>query len=150
MKFLADAMLGKLAKWLRILGYDVLYYRNLEDRKLLDLARSEGRVLLTRDEELRRRCRGISISSDGWREQLRELAQVIRLETGALFTRCLECNAPLERVSGAEVKDSVSPYILATQEEFGRCPQCGRTYWKGTHFAHTLTEVERISNKRGE
>lgn len=150
MKFLADTMLGKLAKWLRILGYDVLYCRNLGDRKLLELARAEGRILLTRDEELRRRSQGIFISSDDWREQLRELAQVIQLETSALFTRCLECNVILEQVSGAEVEDAVSPYILATQAEFARCPQCGRIYWKGTHFAHALTEVERISSKRGE
>lgn len=150
MRFLADTMLGKLAKWLRILGYDVLYYPNLGDAQLLELARAENRILLTRDEELRRRCRGIALSSDDWREQLCELAQAIGLETSGLFTRCLECNVPLEIVSGAEVEGSVSAYILATQEEFGRCPECGRIYWKGTHFAHALTEVERLSNKRGE
>ncbi|MCR4404675.1 MAG: Mut7-C RNAse domain-containing protein [Candidatus Acetothermia bacterium] len=150
MRFLADTMLGKLAKWLRILGYDVLYYRDLGDEELLDLARAEGRILLTRDEELRRRCRGILISSDDWREQLRELAEAVPLDSSGLFTRCLECNAALERVSRAEVEDGVSPFILATQEEFGRCPECGRVYWKGSHFAQALAEIERISSKRGE
>lgn len=146
MKFLVDAMLGKLAKWLRILGYDTLYYRDLEDEQLLRLAEAEGRVLLTGDEELGRH--GMFISSDDWREQLRELAEAVELDTSGVFTRCIECNVPLEPAGRAEVEGEVPPYILATQEEFGRCPRCGRIYWRGTHFAHTLAEVERIINKR--
>jgi len=147
MRFLVDAMLGKLAKWLRILGYDVLYYRDLEDEQLIRLAEAEGRVLLTGDEELGRR-RGILISSDDWREQLHELVGVIELDRRSVFTRCIECNLPLERISRAEVEGLVPPYVFATQEEFGRCPQCGRIYWKGTHFQSALAEVERIINKR--
>ena len=152
MRFLVDAMLGKLAKWLRILGYDTLYYRDLEDEQLIGLAEAEGRVLLTGDEGLWQRRRGILISSDDWREQLRELAQVVELDTSGVFTRCIECNVPLERVSRGEVEGEVPPYVFATQEEFSRCPQCGRIYWKGTHFAHALAEVERIinTNTRGE
>ncbi len=153
MRFLVDGMLGKLAKWLRILGYDVLYFRDLEDRQLAGLAEAEGRVLLTGDEELGQRQTGegkIFISSDDWREQLRELAQVVDLDTGCLFTRCIECNALLERASGEEVRGRVPPFVLATQEEFSHCPQCGRIYWKGSHFAHALAEVERIICPRGE
>lgn len=143
-RFLADTMLGKLAKWLRILGYDVLYARDLDDHALLALARAEGRTLLTRDEELARRSRGILISSDDWREQLRELSKLIRLEKERLFSRCLECNTPLEQVKREEVADRVSPYLLASQAEFGRCPRCQRIYWKGTHFASALAEISGI------
>lgn len=147
-RFLADTMLGKLAKWLRILGYDVLYARDLEDHALLTLARAEGRTLLTRDEELARRSHGVLISSDDWREQLRELLGLVRLEKGQLFTRCLECNTPLEPVKREEVAGRVSPFILASQAEFGRCPRCQRIYWKGTHFASALAEVEGINRER--
>ena len=147
MKFLVDAMLGKLAKWLRILGYDALYCRDLGDEQLIGLAEAEGRVLLTGDEELWRQQGGIFISSDDWREQLRELAEALGLDTSGVFTRCIECNVPLERVGREEVEGEVPPYVLATQEEFGRCPQCGRIYWKGTHFQNALAEVEKIINK---
>lgn len=146
MKFLVDAMLGKLAKWLRILGYDTLYFRDLEDERLIALAEAEGRVLLTGDEELRRH--GILISSDDWREQLRELAEAVELDTRGVFTRCIECNVPLEPVGRAEVEGQVPSFVLATHEEFGRCPRCGRIYWKGTHFKSALAEVERIINER--
>ncbi|MFQ6117655.1 MAG: Mut7-C RNAse domain-containing protein [Candidatus Bipolaricaulia bacterium] len=146
MKFLVDAMLGKLAKWLRILGYDTLYFRDLEDEQLIGLAEVEGRVLLTGDEELWRH--GILISSDDWREQLRELAEAVELDTSRVFTRCIECNVPLDRVGRAEIEGEVPPYVFATQEEFGRCPGCGRIYWKGTHFQSALAEVERIINER--
>jgi hypothetical protein len=148
-KFLVDAMLGKLAKWLRILGYDALYCHDLEDEQLIGLAEAEGRVLLTGDEELWRRRGGgkIFISSDNWREQLRELAQVVELDTSGVFTRCIQCNVPLERLCREEARGLVPPYVFATQEEFGRCPECGRIYWKGTHFDHALAEVERIINK---
>lgn len=151
MRFLVDGMLGKLAKWLRILGYDTLYYRNLEDHQLARLAAAEGRVLLTGDEELwhREKREGtILISSDNWREQLRELAAQVELHSDRLFSRCTECNTPLERVDEEEARGHVPPYILATQEEFSRCPQCGRFYWKGSHFTHALAEAERII--RGE
>ncbi len=153
MRFLVDGMLGRLAKWLRILGYDVLYFRDLEDPELAGLAEAEGRILLTADEELGQRQEGegrILISSDDWREQLRELAQVVELDTDRLFTRCIECNVPLERARGEEVRGRVPPFVLATQEEFSRCPQCGRIYWKGSHLAHALAEVERIIYARGE
>ncbi|MFQ6033789.1 MAG: Mut7-C RNAse domain-containing protein, partial [Candidatus Bipolaricaulia bacterium] len=110
MKFLVDAMLGKLAKWLRILGYDTLYFRDLEDEQLIGLAEVEGRVLLTGDEELWRH--GILISSDDWREQLRELAEAVELDTSRVFTRCIECNVPLERVGRAEIEGEVPPYVF--------------------------------------
>jgi len=156
MRFLVDTMLGKLAKWLRLLGYDVIYYRDLEDKELLALAHAEGRLLLTRDEELTRsssgRCRSLLISSDDWREQLRELAErgIVRLrfEPREIFTRCLECNEPLERVSRAEVEGRVAPYLLETQKEFGRCPRCDRIYWKGTHFARALAEVQSLLDQK--
>lgn len=153
MRFLVDAMLGKLAKWLRILGYDTFYYRDLEDEQLIELAEAEGRVLLTSDERLWRQRGGeekILISSDDWREQLGELAQVVELDTSGVFTRCIECNVPLEQASREGVEGLVPPHVFATQEEFGRCPRCGRIYWKGTHFAQALAEVERMINKRGD
>ncbi len=147
MKFIVDVMLGKLAKWLRILGYDTLYKRDWEDDELIELARAEGRILLTADRELWRRRQGshkIFISSDKWQEQLRELARVLPLDTEHLFTRCIECNLPLEQVSREEARGLVPPYVYATQEGFGRCPECGRIYWRGSHFAHALAEVRRL------
>lgn len=153
MKFIVDVMLGKLAKWLRILGYDTLYKRDWEDDELIELARAEGRILLTADRELWRRRqvnRKIFISSDRWQEQLRELARVLPLDIGGLFTRCIECNLPLEQVSREEVRGLVPPYVHATQEDFGRCPNCGRIYWRGSHFAHALAEVRSLIGVGGD
>ena len=148
-RFIVDVMLGKLAKWLRILGYDTLYRRDWEDEELLARADAEDRVLLTADREVIQRRRGnkkVYISAARWPEQLRQLAQALplKLDMEGIFTRCIECNVLLEPLPKEGARGRVPPYVFATQEEFGQCPVCGRIYWRGTHFAHALAAVESI------
>ena len=142
-RFVADVMLGRLARWLRALGYDTVYRRDAADRQLLGLALREDRRLLTRDTALARlaRERGLLIRRDGLDDQLREVVDACGLPEPGLLTRCLECNLPLERIGRSAVRDRVPPYTFATQVEFQTCPGCGRVYWPGTHAASILARL---------
>ncbi|MBI3920364.1 MAG: Mut7-C RNAse domain-containing protein [Armatimonadetes bacterium] len=140
MKFLADVMLGKLARWLRILGCDVAYDPAWEDEELLELSHREGRVLLTRDTRLacRRRAQNcLLVAGDHWREQLKQVVKVCRIEVGKCgaihFSRCVECNGILEPTDKATVRYRVPAHISDSHEEFRQCLECRRIYWRGTH-----------------
>lgn len=136
-RFVADAMLGRLARWLRALGYDTVYLRVGEDARLLDLARREGRILLTRDTGIPRRRPGLRllfIESDRVQEQVRQVIRALDLpRPRGPAGRCLRCNGLLVEVPRAEVEGAVPPYVFATQEAFWRCPGCRQVYWAGTH-----------------
>ncbi len=144
MRFLADTMLGRLATWLRLLGYDTLYLPQADDPELARRARADDRILLTRDVELTRRrgVRSILITSERVEEQLHQLARELHLTAGMAFSRCAVCNASLEEVDRAAVKATVPPYIFETQTHFRRCTQCQRIYWRGTHWARMLAQME--------
>jgi uncharacterized protein len=144
MKFLADCMLGKLAKWLRMLGYDTVYIPGADDDELVRIAVREDRVLLTRDRRLceRRMVRSRCVFVD-WgttREQLRQVieASSLKVTEGALFTRCAVCNGEITPIPKSEVEGRVPPYVFETQTEFGYCGQCDKIYWRGTHVQHVL------------
>jgi uncharacterized protein with PIN domain len=144
MKFIADSMLGRLATWLRLLGYDVLYFPDADDHDLARCARAEDRVLLTRDVELTRR-RGVPcllIESEHVNAQVRQVFRVFKLSAREAFSRCAECNQRLDRVTKESVREAVPPYVFHKQERFRRCAQCGRVYWRGTHWARMTTEIE--------
>jgi uncharacterized protein len=144
--FAVDKMLGRLARWLRILGHDVAYGPHLSGRTLVDRARREHRLLLTRDTRLLRDPQlppHLFITSDHFRDQLRQVAASVPLGAGFLG-RCLDCNRPLEPVAREAVAATVPPYVLATQERFERCAGCGRVYWPATHRAHMLDELAAL------
>ncbi|PYM61574.1 MAG: hypothetical protein DMD79_12390 [Candidatus Rokuibacteriota bacterium] len=142
-RFVADVMLGRLARWLRALGYDTAYVRDASDRQLLGLALREDRRLLTRDVALARlaRERGLLVRADGLDDQLREVVQACGLTAPTLLTRCLECNVPLEAVGRDAVRDRVPSYTFATQRAFRTCRGCARVYWPGTHAAGILDRL---------
>ncbi|MBO8166222.1 MAG: Mut7-C RNAse domain-containing protein [Kosmotoga sp.] len=140
MKFLADRMLGKLSKKLRMLGFDTLYFNNVDEKYLLDIILMEERILLTRDRELhsiaiKKGYKSFLLKSNYWQSQLRAVFQRFKLRPEMVkpFSRCSRCNAELEAVSPETVKNEVPDYVFFTQEEFLRCRGCGRIYWKGTH-----------------
>ncbi len=144
--FAVDKMLGRLARWLRILGHDVAYGPHLSGRTLVDRARRERRLLLTRDTRLLRDRHlppHLFVTSDHFREQLRQVAAAAPLGAGFL-RRCLDCNRPLAAVARDAVAGAVPPYVLATQEHFQRCPRCGRISWPATHRAHMLDELTAL------
>ena len=146
--FAVDKMLGRLARWLRILGHDVAYGPHLSGRTLVERARRQRRLLLTRNTRLLRDPQlppHLFITSDHFRDQLRQVAGAVPLGAGFLH-RCLDCNRPLEAVAreAVAVAAAVPPYVLATQEHFERCARCGRVYWPATHRAHMLDELAAL------
>ena len=134
-RFVADVMLGRLARWLRALGYDTLYFRDAPDRRLLAVALGEGRRLLTRDAALARRAReaGLLVRAEALDAQLAEVAAACSLGGRQALSRCLECNGLLVTSPPDVVRDRVPPYTFATQREFWTCLGCGRVFWAGTH-----------------
>ena len=137
-QFVADVMLGSLARWLRRLGYDTDYTNNRDDRELVSLARAEQRVLLTRDGALaaRRGLRALLIESQTLDEQLAQVKAAFPLTPGERPTRCGECNAVLQTALPDEVAGRVPTYVRRAYAHFQRCPGCGRVYWPGSHWQH--------------
>ncbi len=147
-------MLGRLARWLRVLGYDTLYLPELDDAALARLARAEDRILLTRDRELARRkgLRVLLLQDDQVEQQLRIVVARLGLTANDAFSRCIQCNIMLEEVNREEARPLVPPFVYNTQTRFRRCPQCGRVYWRGTHWAHMveLLESEGWEEEKGK
>lgn len=136
--FAADGHLGRLARYLRLLGFDTWYRPRAEDAELAALAEGEGRILLTRDRGLLKRSRverGYLVRMTDPALQLREVAHRFHLERDARpFSRCLRCNEPLEPLAVEEAVQRVPPRVAAWCREFHRCPGCGRIYWPGSHY----------------
>jgi uncharacterized protein with PIN domain len=140
-RFTADRNLGKLAKWLRILGYDTLYDRGNADAAFLRKAGAEGRVALTRKRDLARRSppgRLVVVTADHVGRQIGEVLEALALapDPAKRMTRCLRCNAPLEEASKEAVTGLVPAYVTETCTHFRTCRLCGRCFWPGTHPRH--------------
>lgn len=135
--FLADAMLGRLARWLRVLGFDTRFDPALDDPELVALADAESRVLLTRDRRLvtdLQPARPLLIAYDAPLEQLRQVIDACKLEApNALFTRCLLCNAPLREATAEEASRRCPHPVDTLSEPVMCCPLCQRLYWYGSH-----------------
>jgi len=139
-RFQADAMLGGLARWLRVLGIDVAYDEQLDDTELVRAALAGGRWILTRDRKLvlrRAARRHLLIDSERIDEQVRQVLTRFALHPVAarLLSRCLRCNTPLLEIDAEEAAPHVPPFVQRTQERFRRCPTCARIYWRATHVA---------------
>jgi uncharacterized protein with PIN domain len=146
-KFAADRMLGRLVKWLRVIGQDVIYGPHLSGYGLIRAARAEGRLILTRDRSLAKKQppEVLFIESDHHREQLQQVIKRCDLNPLAkAFSRCLECNALLQPRAKESVKDAVPPYVYETQERFCWCPECRRIYWPATHQQRMEEELKQM------
>ncbi len=153
-RFVADAMLGRLARWLRLLGWDVLYDPHRDDRELARIAAREDRVLLTRDRGLLARRivrRGLLVRHDDVGAQLAQvLAELgLRPDPARAWTRCSVCNTPTEDVPKESVRDRVPAYTFATHERFRLCPGCGRVYWPGSHRELACADLDRWLGREG-
>jgi uncharacterized protein with PIN domain len=137
-KFTADIMLGKLAKWLRILGYDCLYFSNINKFDLIKTALYENRIILTRNTRLKDRKIPpvIFIKNDNWKKQLKEVIDLFPINYDKIFSRCIVCNQILESIEKDKVKDFVPPYVFETSKKFSYCLNCKKYYWEGTHINH--------------
>ncbi|MFP4482143.1 MAG: Mut7-C RNAse domain-containing protein [Thermovirgaceae bacterium] len=138
-RFIVDVNVGRLAKLLRIAGFDTLYNQKWEDSEIAEKAREEERILLTRDRELLKRnavIRGRLIRSpDPW-DQFGEVVTFFGLrEKIDLFSRCPKCNGPLKTVDKEEIIDQLEPLTRLMYDTFTRCPGCGQIYWCGSHHS---------------
>lgn len=150
--FTADVMLGKTAKWLRMLGFDTYYDNKAADDALKELCLKENRILLTKDVALHEAMpAGLSrlVAAVYPRQQLEEIAAVFRFECFALPSRCSLCNGELAVIDKELVKDLVPPYVFRTQNSFQRCGQCQKIYWPGTHLGKITKFIENIRKVSG-
>ncbi len=147
-EFVADGHLGKLARDLRLLGFDVAYDRDADDRQLLAIMRKSNRALLTRDRRLLMHAivqHGYYLRSQNPINQTIEVLRRFDLFSAiAPFKRCLRCNAPLEEVKKNEVIQRLEPLTKIYYEEFRRCMGCGQIYWAGSHFSKLQKRLEEI------
>jgi uncharacterized protein len=135
--FFADAMLGRLARWLRLIGADTAYEAGIEDERLAARAEAEGRVVLTRDTLLPPRfkdTRCLLIGSEVLAEQLSQVVSAFGIDwRAAAFSRCTRCNTPLRTLTREAALGRVPQRVLLEREHFVTCPSCGRVYWRGSH-----------------
>ena len=150
-KFIVDNNVGKLAKWLRIMGYDALFFNGSNDSNMIAIALAEGRVILTRDTQIVKRrvvtsgqLNVILIQSDKPELQMQQVIDALSLDCQLRpFVICLECNQPLLERSKEQVKDLVPPYVFQTQSQYMECPACHRIYWRGTHWQAMTRKLEQ-------
>ena len=151
MKFIADRMLGKLAKLLRLYGYDTLYSNKIGFNDILRLGRQERRIILTRNGLIKKK-EGISsylfIEDNDPKKQLNQVKTGFDLEIGdeRAFTRCISCNCELQRIERKDVEGKVPDYIYETQSDFSLCTACERIFWKGTHYEKMLVLLQEHSS----
>ena len=154
MKFIVDGMLGKLTRWLRMLGHNVKYSNKLDDAQLIAIAKKEKRILLTRDLELYQQAtaKGVQAFYVDGKTEAERLAQIakkfgISLEIDMAVSRCPKCNAQVKPTSKENVKGKVEETTFAHYNEFWECPKCGQIYWQGAHWTRirrTLEEAKKL------
>jgi uncharacterized protein len=156
MKFIVDHNVGKLVKWLRMMGYDTIFFTGNDDWQMVMRALKEGRVILTRDTQILERgvvsngrIKALLILSGNPQEQVRQVVETLHLDSeSGLFTLCLEDNQPLEARTKEQVEGRVPPYVFSTQDKYMECPACHRIYWKGTHWKDMTKKMEVFKEKR--
>jgi uncharacterized protein len=150
-RFVVDGHLGGLTRNLRLLGFDVAYRQNADDRQLLEVMVHENRALLTRDRRLLMHAivqHGYWPRSQNADEQTIEVVRRFDLsELIAPFTRCLRCNAPLEAAAKADIIDELEPLTKIYYDQFRRCPDCKQIYWSGSHFPKLQKRIEEIRSR---
>jgi uncharacterized protein with PIN domain len=152
MKFIVDNNVGKLARWLRMMGYDTPFFDGSDDAQMVATALTESRVILTRDTQIMKRgvvasgrLKAILITSDQPEQQMRQVTETLNLGRQLRpFTVCLECNQTLEERSKQQVQELVPPYVFQTQSQYMECPDCHRIYWRGTHWQAMTRKLEKL------
>ena len=143
-KFAVDCMMGKLARWLRILGYDTFFDCSIDDNQLLMIATAEMRILLTKDRELAAKG-GYLVLAKSWRDELKGVVRAFHLEKDIKpFTRCPVCNGELKEIEREDAEKLVPPIAFKNATKFSICKKCGRVYWDGSHMARMKKIVEKI------
>ena len=147
-RFAADRMLGRLARTLRLLGFDTVYAPDITPARLLEVARSEDRIVLTRGDAQKRFLGAkniLSLASDDPPQQLREVVRQFTLDPRAgLWTRCTLCNGAIEKVDKQQVKLRVETKVFQVYDQFYRCARCDHIYWQGSHVERILKNLAAL------
>ena len=148
MKFLVTDECQRLARWLRLCGYDTAIASTQPLSELYRKAYNEGRIVVTRNQNVKASClfRVVHLESQRLEDQLRQLVREVPLtiDENSAFTRCDACNVSVEPIEKARVKDRVPPYVFQTQESFHICPSCQRIYWAATHWQRARRLFSRV------
>jgi uncharacterized protein with PIN domain len=153
--FIVDAMLGKLAKKLRLLGYDSLYSSSMDDDKILQIAKNENRILITKDVPLilkakKRKIWNVQITSD---DEIEQFLQINKKESLGKCTvsggnsRCPRCNGELEHTEKNDVSDKLPVGVLEIMNDFWKCTKCEKIYWEGTHIKNLQQFAMKLNEK---
>lgn len=143
-KFIADHMLGSLARWLRMMGYDTVYDKSLEDHDMAKTARADGRFVLTRDKDLSKEPGAFFVEADDLDGQLKAVAIQFGLRFHEELTRCSSCNGGLVDLPKAQAKDLVPEGAYEGNDRFWKCSVCGKKYWKGTHWLGINERLKKL------
>ncbi|MFN2127365.1 MAG: Mut7-C RNAse domain-containing protein [Anaerolineales bacterium] len=147
-RFVADGHLGKLVSYLRLLGFDVLYRNNCDDEMLAEISSNQDRILLTRDRGLLKRSQvrfGYCVMAKAPQDQVVEVLRRFDISDKAqLFSRCARCNGSLNPVEKMEIFDRLEPKTKQYYDEFHICERCNQIYWKGSHFDHMESQLQRF------
>jgi uncharacterized protein len=141
-KFIIDANVGRLVRWLRMMGYDTVFFDEQDDGKMVKLALAQGRTVITRDSGFMKRravtsgrVRALLVTGDDPESQMRDVMGILHLDNNYRpFTRCLECNTELNSREKTDIAQMVPPRVYEKQQQYMACPLCGRIYWRGTHW----------------
>ena len=152
-RFILDVHLGKLARLLRMAGFDTLYRNDLDDPEIIQIAEDENRIVLTRDRGIlknKRVKRGHFVKSPYAKEQLREVIDVFQLKNNIHFlSRCIACNGTIEEVKKEDIEGELKPGTMQYFHEFFRCRDCGKVYWEGSHFDRMMHFYEEMKEELG-
>ncbi len=150
MRFLLTKELGRLTKWLRILGFDSEYFNQSNAGSLIIQALRDDRVILTRNQRLPRSpgTRITVIKAEKIKEQVSEVLRILKLEPdpAKMFSRCIICNEELISAEKEDLRGKIPAYVFETQEHFTGCPKCRRVYWQGTHWGNVESALKEIAN----
>ena len=153
MKLLCDHMLGSLAKWLRIFGFDTCYPdATMNDDSVLQIASHEKRLLISRDKELLIRAKKrliptLEIHTTQLSEQLHQVLRQIPFNENKILSRCTLCNTPLHSIDKESIKDKIPEKVYQTRNEFWVCPSCLKYYWMGTHYENMKERINALTQK---
>lgn len=148
MKFILTRELGRLVTWLRILGYDALYFSQDNYSSLIIQALRDDRIILTRNHRLLKPggVKIVLIKTQEVKEQISEALKELKIKPSPdlMFSRCIICNVELQDIEKDKIKDKVPEYVFKTQKDFVTCPRCNRIYWQGTHWGNVSKTLDEI------
>ncbi len=143
-RFVADHMLGSLARWLRMMGYDTVYDKKLDDPSISELARAEKRFVLTRDRELAKEPGALLLEPDDLDSQLKAVVERYGLAFRPELIRCSACNGDLVDLPKDQAKDVVPEGAFISNDKFWKCSKCGKVFWMGTHWTGIMERMKRL------